>query len=81
MTWKCALFGLPFGGAKGGIRCEPHELSDSEIERITRRYAAEPIPVIGPKQDIPAPDGPESARWRGSWIPTRSRWGTRCLRS
>jgi glutamate dehydrogenase (NAD(P)+) len=56
MTWKCALLGLPFGGAKGGVRCDPHELSAHEIERITRRYAAELIPVVGPKQDIPAPD-------------------------
>jgi glutamate dehydrogenase (NAD(P)+) len=56
MTWKCALLGLPYGGAKGGVRCEPHELSDAELERITRRYAAELIPVIGPDRDIPAPD-------------------------
>jgi glutamate dehydrogenase (NAD(P)+) len=56
MTWKCALFGLPFGGAKGGVRCDPLGHSESELERITRRYAAELIPVIGPKQDIPAPD-------------------------
>jgi glutamate dehydrogenase (NAD(P)+) len=56
MTWKCALLGLPFGGAKGGVRCDPRQLSESELERITRRYAAELIPVIGPRQDIPAPD-------------------------
>ena len=56
MTWKCALLGLPFGGAKGGVRCDPHEHSCDELERITRRYAAELIPVIGPRQDIPAPD-------------------------
>jgi glutamate dehydrogenase (NAD(P)+) len=56
MTWKCSLLGLPFGGAKGGVRCDPQELSNGELERITRRYAAELIPVIGPKQDIPAPD-------------------------
>ena len=56
MTWKCALLDLPFGGAKGGVRCDPHELSAHELERITRRYAAELIPVVGPKQDIPAPD-------------------------
>jgi glutamate dehydrogenase (NAD(P)+) len=56
MTWKCALVGLPYGGAKGGVRCNPHELSEGEVERITRRYAAELIPVIGPDKDIPAPD-------------------------
>ncbi len=56
MTWKCALLELPYGGAKGGVRCEPHELSAHEIERVTRRYAAELIPIIGPNQDIPAPD-------------------------
>jgi glutamate dehydrogenase (NAD(P)+) len=56
MTFKCALLGLPFGGAKGGVRCDPHRLSISELERITRRYAAELIPIIGPDRDIPAPD-------------------------
>ncbi|MDQ3849612.1 MAG: Glu/Leu/Phe/Val dehydrogenase [Actinomycetota bacterium] len=56
MTWKCALLGLPYGGAKGGVRCSPNELTVGELERITRRYAAELIPVIGPDRDIPAPD-------------------------
>jgi glutamate dehydrogenase (NAD(P)+) len=56
MTWKCALLGLPYGGAKGGVRCNPRELSVGELERLTRRYAAELIPVIGPDRDIPAPD-------------------------
>jgi len=56
MTWKCALLGLPYGGAKGGVRCDPNLLSDDEIERITRRYASELIPIIGPDRDIPAPD-------------------------
>jgi glutamate dehydrogenase (NAD(P)+) len=56
MTWKCALLGLPYGGAKGGVRCDPNELSVQEIEQITRRYASEVIPVIGPGRDIPAPD-------------------------
>ncbi|CAA9441868.1 MAG: NAD-specific glutamate dehydrogenase; NADP-specific glutamate dehydrogenase, partial [uncultured Phycisphaerae bacterium] len=56
MTWKCALLGLPYGGAKGGVKCDPRSLSDSELERITRRYASELIPVIGPDRDIPAPD-------------------------
>ncbi|HZO37168.1 MAG TPA: Glu/Leu/Phe/Val dehydrogenase [Solirubrobacteraceae bacterium] len=56
MTWKCALLGLPYGGAKGGVRCDPNTLSAGEIERITRRFAVELIPVIGPDRDIPAPD-------------------------
>ncbi len=56
MTWKCALLELPYGGAKGGVRCSPKELSVGEIERITRRYATELLPVIGPDRDIPAPD-------------------------
>jgi glutamate dehydrogenase (NAD(P)+) len=56
MTFKCALVRLPFGGAKGGVRCDPNRLSVAELERITRRYAAELIPVIGPDRDIPAPD-------------------------
>lgn len=56
MTWKCALLGLPYGGAKGGVRCDPHELSPGEVERITRRYAAEMLPILGPQADIPAPD-------------------------
>lgn len=56
MTWKCALMGLPFGGAKGGIRCEPWRLSVTELERLTRRYTAEIINWIGPDKDIPAPD-------------------------
>ena len=56
MTWKCALLGLPYGGAKGGVRCEPNLLSVGELERMTRRYAAELFPIIGPDRDIPAPD-------------------------
>jgi glutamate dehydrogenase (NAD(P)+) len=56
MTWKCALLGLPYGGAKGGVRCVPSALSVAERERVTRRYAAELIPIIGPDRDIPAPD-------------------------
>src|SRR5947199_6621999 len=56
MTWKCSLLGLPYGGAKGGVRCDTNELSANEIEHITRRYASELIPVIGPDRDIPAPD-------------------------
>jgi glutamate dehydrogenase (NAD(P)+) len=56
MTWKCALLRLPYGGAKGGVRCDPRTLSRGELERLTRRYTAELLPLIGPKEDIPAPD-------------------------
>jgi len=56
MSLKCALLGLPFGGAKGGVRCDPNRLSVGEMERVTRRFASELVPVIGPDQDIPAPD-------------------------
>src|SRR5919198_5153512 len=56
MTFKCALLGLPFGGAKGGVRCDPNRLSEAELERVTRRYASEIFPIIGPDRDIPAPD-------------------------
>jgi glutamate dehydrogenase (NAD(P)+) len=56
MTWKCALMGLPFGGAKGGVICDPKSLSASELERLTRRYTTEIINEIGPEKDIPAPD-------------------------
>jgi glutamate dehydrogenase (NAD(P)+) len=56
MSWKCALLRLPYGGAKGGVRCDPRALSRGEIERLTRRFTSELLPVIGPQQDIPAPD-------------------------
>jgi glutamate dehydrogenase (NAD(P)+) len=56
MTFKCALVGLPFGGAKGGVRCDPNRLSESELEAVTRRYASEIFPIIGPDRDIAAPD-------------------------
>jgi len=56
MTWKCALLKLPYGGAKGGVRCNPRELSGDELQRLTRRYTIELRPVIGPEEDIPAPD-------------------------
>jgi len=56
MTWKCAVVNIPFGGAKGGIICDPHKLSMGELERITRRYTAELIEFIGPEKDVPAPD-------------------------
>jgi glutamate dehydrogenase (NAD(P)+) len=56
MSWKCALMGLPYGGAKGGVRCDPRKLSMHEKENLTRRYTAEIILMIGPDLDIPAPD-------------------------
>jgi glutamate dehydrogenase (NAD(P)+) len=56
MTWKCALTGIPFGGAKGGIACDPKSMSQGELERMTRRFASEIVNEIGPEVDIPAPD-------------------------
>jgi glutamate dehydrogenase (NAD(P)+) len=66
MTWKCALMGLPFGGAKGGVVVNPKELSEDELQRMTRRYTSEIINLIGPEVDIPAPDvgtGPREMAW------------------
>jgi glutamate dehydrogenase (NAD(P)+) len=56
MTWKCAVVNVPFGGGKGGIVCDPQQMSLGELERMTRRYAAELIDIIGPEKDVPAPD-------------------------
>jgi glutamate dehydrogenase (NAD(P)+) len=56
MTWKCAVVGIPFGGAKGGVVVDPATLSRVELERLTRRFAAELLPILGPEKDIPAPD-------------------------
>ncbi|MFI7151191.1 Glu/Leu/Phe/Val dehydrogenase [Nonomuraea sp. NPDC050022] len=56
MTWKCALVGIPYGGAKGGVAVDPTELTQRELERVTRRYVNEILPMIGPEKDIPAPD-------------------------
>ncbi|HLW79446.1 MAG TPA: Glu/Leu/Phe/Val dehydrogenase [Terriglobia bacterium] len=56
MTWKCAVVNIPFGGAKGGVICDPSKLSPGELERITRRYTAEILDYIGPERDVPAPD-------------------------
>jgi glutamate dehydrogenase (NAD(P)+) len=56
MTWRCAVINIPFGGAKGGIICDPHKMSIGELERMTRRYTAELINFIGPGKDIPSPD-------------------------
>jgi glutamate dehydrogenase (NAD(P)+) len=66
MAWKCSVMGLPFGGAKGGVKCNPKEMSRGEIERLTRRFAAEISPLIGPDVDIPAPDvytGEQEMAW------------------
>ncbi len=67
MTWKCALVDVPFGGAKGGIGCDPKHLSRNELERLTRRYTYEIAALIGPDQDIPAPDVNTDAQTM-SWI-------------
>ena len=56
MTWKCAVVNIPFGGAKGGVICDPHKMSMAELERMTRRYTAELFEFIGPEKDVPAPD-------------------------
>ncbi len=56
MTWKCALLDVPYGGAKGGLAIDPREHSTAELERVTRRYTSEILPIIGPERDIPAPD-------------------------
>jgi len=67
MTWKCAVVSIPFGGAKGGVICDPKQMSPSELERLTRRYATEISIVIGPHSDIPAPDVNTNAQVMG-WI-------------
>ncbi|MHB0859136.1 MAG: Glu/Leu/Phe/Val family dehydrogenase [Anaerolineae bacterium] len=66
MTWKCSVVGLPFGGGKGGVVCNPAQMSQRELERLTRRYATEIAALIGPASDIPAPDvntGPQTMAW------------------
>jgi glutamate dehydrogenase (NAD(P)+) len=67
MTWKCAVVNIPFGGGKGGVICEPHILSEGELERITRRYTAEILEFIGPERDVPAPDVNTNAQTM-AWI-------------
>ena len=67
MTWKCAVVNIPFGGAKGGIICEPSLMSEGELERITRRYTAEIMDIIGPERDVPAPDMNTNAQTM-AWI-------------
>jgi glutamate dehydrogenase (NAD(P)+) len=66
MTWKCAVVNIPFGGAKGGVICDPAALSRGELERITRRYTAELMDQLGPEKDVPAPDmgtNPQTMAW------------------
>src|SRR5205807_649239 len=66
MTWKCAVVGIPYGGAKGGVVCDPKRLSLSELENLTRRFATEISVLIGPDRDIPAPDvntNPQIMAW------------------
>jgi glutamate dehydrogenase (NAD(P)+) len=66
MTWKCAVVDIPYGGAKGGIRCNPRQMSSGEIERLTRSYTQEMFSIFGPDRDIPAPDmgtGPKEMAW------------------
>jgi glutamate dehydrogenase (NAD(P)+) len=67
MTWKCAVVGIPYGGAKGGVICDPKKMNPSELERLTRRYATEISIIIGPHSDIPAPDVNTNAQVMG-WI-------------
>src|SRR5207237_6565914 len=62
MTWKCALAGLPYGGAKGGVRVAPEQLSRAELQRLTRRYASEIFPMIGPDQDVTDVDDGNNAQ-------------------
>ena len=71
MTWKCAVVDIPYGGAKGGVTCDPTKLSINELERLTRRYAYMIMPLVGPEKDIPAPDVLQILRqWHGLWTHT-----------
>jgi glutamate dehydrogenase (NAD(P)+) len=66
MTWKCAVVGIPYGGAKGGVQCDPTQMSEGELNRMTRRFTAMIMPILGPKRDIPAPDvntNPQVMAW------------------
>lgn len=67
MTWKCAVVNIPYGGGKGGVICEPSEMSESELEKMTRRFVSELVEIIGPDQDIPAPDVNTNERVMG-WL-------------
>jgi len=66
MAWKTAVVNIPFGGGKGGVVCDPRKMSQAELERMTRRYVSEILPIIGPDRDIPAPDvytDPQTMAW------------------
>ena len=66
MTWKCAVVNIPFGGAKGGVICDPAAMSQHELQDLTRRFTSEIGPIIGPDRDIPAPDmgtNPQTMAW------------------
>ena len=67
MTWKCAVAGIPYGGAKGGVKCDPMQMSEDEVRRMTRRFTAMIMPIIGAKRDIPAPDVNTNAQTM-AWI-------------
>ncbi|MDQ3096954.1 MAG: glutamate dehydrogenase, partial [Chloroflexota bacterium] len=67
MTWKCAVVGIPYGGAKGGVVCDPKTMSNQQLETLTRRYATEIMVLIGPERDIPAPDVNTNAQTM-AWI-------------
>jgi glutamate dehydrogenase/leucine dehydrogenase len=71
MTWKCAVVGIPYGGAKGGVTCDPSRMSENELCRLTRRFTAMIMPIIGPKRDIPAPDvntNPQIMAWMADTV-------------
>ncbi|NLF02224.1 MAG: Glu/Leu/Phe/Val dehydrogenase [Anaerolineales bacterium] len=71
MTWKCAVVDIPYGGAKGGVACDPSRLSQTELSRLTRRFTAMIMPIIGPKRDIPAPDmntNPQIMAWMADTV-------------
>lgn len=72
MTWKCAVVNIPYGGAKGGIQVDPSKLSEGELKRMTRRYTAAILPILGPERDIPAPDVNTNAKIMGWMMDTYS---------
>jgi glutamate dehydrogenase (NAD(P)+) len=72
MTWKCAVVGIPYGGAKGGVQCDPRQMSEGEIQRMTRRFTMQILPLIGPKRDIPAPDVNTNAQVMAWMVDTAS---------
>lgn len=79
MTFKCAVVNIPYGGGKGGVICDPHELSERELRAITRRFTAAIMPLIGPEQDIPAPDVGTNAAVMGWMMDTYSMLKGHCV--